>query len=159
MGESWSTCDYCGDAGSDYRDNQRCENGHWFCCDCVDTVNEYAEEELTAEYKGKFPSESKLEIAERVSEALQCGLSAKSCPECENVRYRKQREAEKQEELKNWVAVPVELFKELALAFYQLKDVASTDTGNFPTNPKGFEADIEELVENCHSSLLKLLEE
>ena len=152
MGESWFTCDYCGNAGSDYSDDQRCENGHWFCCDCVDTVNEYAEEELTAEYKGKFPSESKLEIAERVSEALQCGLSTKSCPECEDERYRKQREADKQEELKSWVAVPVKNFKVLTQAFYRQE-------GKLPSDPASIESLMNDLVENYHNALLKLLEE
>lgn len=155
MGESWSTCDYCGDAGSDYRDNQRCENGHWFCCDCVDTVNEYAEEELTAEYKGKFPSESKLEIAERVSEALQCGLSAKSCPECEYEQYRKKRESDKQEELKNWVAVPVSTFKELYLAFYKSKNEGYPLDSHDITRQ---ELDCEAQVSVFHEALLKLLE-
>lgn len=159
MGESWFTCDNCDEAGSDYHAHQFCENGHDFCFRCVEDVNFDARKPLEVKFKLENPDAEEDDIDEWVEEALCDGLPEELCPVCEYVRYKKKREADKQEELKNWVAVPVELFKELALAFYQLKDVASTDTGNFPTNPKGFEADIDELVENCHSSLLKLLEE
>lgn len=156
MGESWFTCDNCDEAGSDYRAHQFCENGHDFCFRCVDDVNFDARKPLEVKFKLENPDAEEDVIDEWVEEALCDGLPEELCPVCESVRYRKQREAEKQEELKNWVAVPVELFKEMAIAFYRQDDIAN---GYFPTDPTSLESSANGLADNFHSSLLKLLEE
>lgn len=156
MGQSWFTCDNCDEAGSDYHAHQFCENGHDFCFRCVDDVNFDARKPLEVKFKLENPDAEEDDIDEWVEEALCDGLPEEFCPVCEYVRYRKQREADKQEELKNWVAVPVSTFKELYLAFYKSKNEGYPLDSNDITRQ---ELDCEAQVSVFHEALLKLLEE
>lgn len=156
MGESWFTCDNCDEAGSDYRAHQFCENGHDFCFRCVDDVNFDARKPLEVKFKLENPDAEEDDIDEWVEEALCDGLPEELCPVCESVRYRKQREADKQEEIKNWVAVPVSTFKELYLAFYKSKNEGYPLDSHDITRQ---ELDCEAQVSVFHEALLKLIEE